>query len=71
MVTNYTLCRTATRVFGAHSHTIYIAKILWAKNIVYNKRSVYNSRISYYRHRIIHIQLLDNSYPSDITNIES
>jgi hypothetical protein len=36
MVKNETLCMTAVKVFNAGAHTIYIAKILWAKNYVPN-----------------------------------
>jgi hypothetical protein len=35
--TNDALRRTAARVFYAHAHTIYIAKILWVKNYVHVK----------------------------------
>jgi hypothetical protein len=34
MVTNDALRMTVVKIFDAHAHTIYIAKILWAKNYV-------------------------------------
>jgi hypothetical protein len=39
MAINDALRRTAARVFDAHAHTIYIAKILWAKKFCIGKRS--------------------------------
>jgi hypothetical protein len=71
MVTNDALRMTVVKVFDACARTIYIAKILWAKKIMYRQKiSVWAvcSRISYYRPRIIRIQLSDNPYLSDITN---
>jgi hypothetical protein len=39
MVTNDVLHMTAVNVFDARAHTIYIAKILWAKQLCVGKRS--------------------------------
>jgi hypothetical protein len=41
MVTNDALRMTVVKVFDACAHTIYIAKILWAKKLCIRKRSVY------------------------------
>jgi hypothetical protein len=68
------LCAGLRLRFFMHVHTLYMAKILWVKNCVYVKLKIWAvlechcSRISYYRSRIICIQLSNNPYPSDITN---
>jgi hypothetical protein len=41
MVTIDALRMTVVKVLDAHAHTMYIAKILWAKKLCIGKRSVY------------------------------
>jgi hypothetical protein len=79
MVTNDALCMTVVKVFDACAHTIYIAKILWAKKLCICKRSMYEPYwvvivvgypiiglgLSAFNYRIIHIcRILLTPYPN-------
>jgi hypothetical protein len=79
MVTNDALRMTVVKGFDARAHTIYIAKILWAKKLCIGKRSVYEPYwavivigypiiglgLSAFNHRIIHIRRISlTPYPN-------
>jgi hypothetical protein len=79
MVTNDALRMNVIKVFDAHAHTIYTAKILWAKKLCIGERSVYEPYwavivvgypiigfgLSAFNYRIIHIRRISlTPYPN-------